>query len=210
MDIHPPTHPIRSVRDFLLHIFTITCGILIALGLDQVVEKRRDEALAAQARQEFRTEIDTNREKLREAFQDEAALEKGLQAWIDYGEARRRHDTPTAPTAIGGLATRRFARLSSSAWQSAVATQAVAKLDFNQVQAVSAAYTRQQALQVITDHAVEQWIEISGFGDPQTMSDPEWGNGVRVLRIALAYAHTIATNAALLEKDYDRAEAVLR
>lgn len=31
MDIHPPHHPIRSVRDFLLQSFTVTCGIIIAL-----------------------------------------------------------------------------------------------------------------------------------------------------------------------------------
>ncbi len=34
MEVHPPHQPIHTVRDFLLHIFTITIGLLIALGLE--------------------------------------------------------------------------------------------------------------------------------------------------------------------------------
>lgn len=34
MEVHPPHEPIHSWRDFLLHLLTITIGLLIALGLE--------------------------------------------------------------------------------------------------------------------------------------------------------------------------------
>jgi hypothetical protein len=38
LDVHPPTHPTHTWRDFLIHIATIVVGLLIAIGLEQTVE----------------------------------------------------------------------------------------------------------------------------------------------------------------------------
>jgi len=38
MDVHPVHGSIHSVRDFFRHLLTITIGILIALGLEGIVE----------------------------------------------------------------------------------------------------------------------------------------------------------------------------
>lgn len=38
MDLHPPGGPVRSLKDFFVHIGVVTLGILIALGLEQLVE----------------------------------------------------------------------------------------------------------------------------------------------------------------------------
>jgi hypothetical protein len=38
-DIHPPHHAATTSRDFLIHIATIVLGLLIALGLEQSVER---------------------------------------------------------------------------------------------------------------------------------------------------------------------------
>ena len=38
LDVHPPHHAAQSWRDFLIHIATITIGLLIAIGLEQTVE----------------------------------------------------------------------------------------------------------------------------------------------------------------------------
>ena len=39
IEVHPPDEKIHGVRDFLLHLFTITIGLLIALGLEAGVER---------------------------------------------------------------------------------------------------------------------------------------------------------------------------
>ena len=56
MDIHKPkaTH---NWREFLTEIGTIVCGILIALGLEQVVEALHSHHLVAQAEEAMRAEI---------------------------------------------------------------------------------------------------------------------------------------------------------
>jgi hypothetical protein len=38
IDVHPPEHAAHSWRDFLIHIATIVVGLLIAIGLEQMVE----------------------------------------------------------------------------------------------------------------------------------------------------------------------------
>jgi hypothetical protein len=38
LDVHAPHEPIRGWKDFLLHLFTIMVGLLIALGLEGLVE----------------------------------------------------------------------------------------------------------------------------------------------------------------------------
>lgn len=39
MEVHPPEHPIHTWRDFFVHIATIVVGLLIAIGLEQSVER---------------------------------------------------------------------------------------------------------------------------------------------------------------------------
>jgi hypothetical protein len=46
MDVHPPEHPIRPLRDFGMAILTVTCGIIIALGLESALQSRHDRAIA--------------------------------------------------------------------------------------------------------------------------------------------------------------------
>ncbi len=38
LDVHPPHQPVHGWRDFLIHLLTITVGLLIALGLEAVAE----------------------------------------------------------------------------------------------------------------------------------------------------------------------------
>jgi hypothetical protein len=38
LDVHLPHEPIHGTRDFFLHLFTITIGLLIAIGLEAMVE----------------------------------------------------------------------------------------------------------------------------------------------------------------------------
>ena len=64
LDIHPPTKPIHSVKDFLLHLFTITRGILIALGLEGVVERAHHRNLAREAKTNLVREMTDNQRGL--------------------------------------------------------------------------------------------------------------------------------------------------
>lgn len=59
MDIHKPK-PAHNWREFLVEIGTIICGILIALGLEQVIEGAHRQHLRQEAREAIRGELSEN------------------------------------------------------------------------------------------------------------------------------------------------------
>lgn len=62
MDIHPPEQSLRTWKDFLLHLLTITIGLFIALTLEAAVESMHHRHLVRDARVNLRKEIETNQE----------------------------------------------------------------------------------------------------------------------------------------------------
>jgi len=60
LDIHPPHGPIRSWKDFTLHLLTITIGLLIALALEAAVQSLHHRHMVKEARVNLRREIAEN------------------------------------------------------------------------------------------------------------------------------------------------------
>jgi len=60
MDVHPPHGPIRSWKDFTLHLLTITIGLLIALTLEAAVQSLHHRHTVKEARANLRREIGEN------------------------------------------------------------------------------------------------------------------------------------------------------
>jgi hypothetical protein len=154
---HPPSHrplqrrlgwrsirrkkPIKSVKDFAFHILTVTIGILIALGLDALVEAHRHHELINHARADFRAEFTQNRAKLALQGTAEGTVKRELEGLIPYGKAKLVNQPATSPKI---QSTRAFVLLPSTAWETAIATQAFLYLPFTETREISAAYSRQQ------------------------------------------------------------------
>jgi hypothetical protein len=190
MDIHPPEHPIKSVRDFLLQIFTITCGIIIALSLDAFVTWRSDVGLARVARADFRAELQDNLNSLTAILPNDRAAGAWIGKEIVWGEAQLQHKILPAPPPPDP---RSFASLSHAAWETALATQAIHRLRFDEARALSDAYSSQSTLNDFTNRAEEQWITMAGYaGDPATLGDRDARAAIAGLRVAGAYAQTLA------------------
>ena len=64
LDVHAPHEPIHGVKDFLLHLLTITVGLLIAVGIEGCVELHREHKLVKEARATMREEIHSNSESM--------------------------------------------------------------------------------------------------------------------------------------------------
>ena len=60
MDVHPPHGPIRSLKDFILHLLTITIGLLIALALEAAVQSLHHRHMVTEARANLAREIVEN------------------------------------------------------------------------------------------------------------------------------------------------------
>jgi hypothetical protein len=60
MELHAPESPIHSFKDFAIHIAVVTCGILIALGLEGVRETVHNHNLVRETRENVRFEMNVN------------------------------------------------------------------------------------------------------------------------------------------------------
>jgi hypothetical protein len=60
IEVHPPTEPVHGWRDFLVHLFTITIGLLIALSMEGCVEWQHHRHLVHDAETSLRREIEGN------------------------------------------------------------------------------------------------------------------------------------------------------
>lgn len=61
MEIHPPEHPLHTRRDFLIHMGTITLGLLIALGLEATVEYAHHRHQVKETRAALAEELEVNK-----------------------------------------------------------------------------------------------------------------------------------------------------
>jgi hypothetical protein len=206
MDIHPPEHPIRSLRDFVIQLFTVTCGIVIALGLESLVVRHHEAALAHQARIEFAAEIAENQDRVRAAVAESGTILAWMEALIAAGTAREHHQPYKMPA---GPNTRHFITLPATAWDTALATQAVSLLSFAEVRALSAAYTRQSALADLNGKARDQWVSMAAYGDIADLSDDDVRHGLKDVMVAYAYARSIADLEARLMESYAAAARAL-
>jgi len=84
LDVHSPHHTPNGVRDFVIHLLTITAGLLIALGLEAGVEAFHHRHQRMEAEAMIRDEIKSNQEKIQggeQQFKEElSGMNEVLQA----------------------------------------------------------------------------------------------------------------------------------
>ena len=60
LDVHPPHQAAHTWTDFFIHIATIVVGLLIAIGLEQAVERVHLQYALREARESLESERRTN------------------------------------------------------------------------------------------------------------------------------------------------------
>jgi hypothetical protein len=68
LDVHAPHETVHTWKDFVIHIATISVGLLIAVGLEQTVEHFHHLHQLDEARRELTSELEANREILNKNF----------------------------------------------------------------------------------------------------------------------------------------------
>jgi len=139
MEVHPPDHPIRSVRDFLLHLFTITVGLLIALGLEGLVEMAHNRHLLHAAENDLHAEMHENRTSLAGDERQMDGSERELNNNIKLLMALKAHQATTEPLDFQW----QWNGLQEAAWTTARDTGALALMPYEDAQAYSMIYRQQ-------------------------------------------------------------------
>ena len=70
LDVHAPHHTPNGTRDFFIHLFTITVGLLIAVGIEGAVEWRHHRHLAHDAEASMTAEILSNAKGIAATLED--------------------------------------------------------------------------------------------------------------------------------------------
>lgn len=95
LDVHAPHQPVRTWADFLVHIATISIGLLIAIGLEQSVEWMHRKHQVRDAREAIAQERELNRRAFAETTEYFRAETKRFQINLAVLEYLQGH--PGAP-----------------------------------------------------------------------------------------------------------------
>jgi hypothetical protein len=144
IEVHPPTEPMHGWRDFLLHLLTITIGLLIALSLEGCVEWQHHRHLVHDAEASLGREIASNardmaanlegvRNEQRLLSQDVAVLKK-----IIANPKVQNHDSMSIRFNIRGF--------NDVSWKTAQSTGAFGYMPYSQAQEYSDIYDQQHEI----------------------------------------------------------------
>ena len=143
LDVHPPHEPVHGWRDIAVHLLTITAGLLIALGLEAMVEAVHHHELAAQARENIEREVELNSEHAKANVAKVQAAIDSIDA--NLAAARKHRDDPTQP--FHGRIDASWTDLEEGAWLTARESGALPYMPLDEVQHYATVYARQQEIE---------------------------------------------------------------
>ncbi len=145
LDVHLPHRAIDGVGEFLLHLFTITIGLLIAVGIEAAVERHQHRELAAEARDTMTEEIRKNDKSVADALGDIDQEQQRLKR--DLAEVRKVQINPKDPAAHNTTLDISYntSGLEDTGWRTAQATGALAFMPYPESEKFSSIYSGVEA-----------------------------------------------------------------
>ncbi len=169
MEFHLP-QPIRNLKDFFYHLGIVTLGILIALGLEQIVEAHHRAKIGRSSVESFRRELMDNRDRVNEIL---ASLPKSrAQIATEIAQVTALGDgAPKAPVPID-YPDVRFLLMSSAAWDTAIAIQALYYIPAEDAKRFSRAYGAFEVFMNEERTGVAAWQDLRRFGQDAASLTP--------------------------------------
>lgn len=146
MDLHPPTGAVHSLRDYLIHLSMVVVGILIALGLENALSQHHAHELASRATHDMLAEIHSNSAQINESLPGLERFQTQLQQLVVTQkkaiDSLRNHAPLPSEVSVESNAVA-IPVLSNAAWDSALAMQAVGRIDVDEAETLSRIYSTQ-------------------------------------------------------------------
>ncbi len=140
LDVHPPHKAIGNAGEFFLHLFTITIGLLIAVGIEGAVEHHQHRKLAGEARETMTEEIRKNAGSITDALADIASEQQKMKE--NLGAVRKVQLNPNDPSADNLHLDISYSStgLEDTGWKTAQATGALAFMPYAESKKFSGIY----------------------------------------------------------------------
>jgi hypothetical protein len=157
LDVHPPHSRMEGTRDFFLHLFTITVGLLIALGLEAGAEALHHRHQRKEAEALIRQEIQDNRQHLQESATGFKAELDGMRDVLKTLDAA---STGQPGKFTDGELQFRQGPMQDSAWRTASATGALSYMGYDEVEKFSNAYKEQEQLEAMAQLTLNDYLQL--------------------------------------------------
>ena len=135
IEVHAPHERINGFRDFLLHLLTITIGLLIALGLEAFATHIEHNHLRDEAEGTLKRELADNRKDVASTMAQIARDKENLVAADKYLKMQSPKGSLTLQF--------NMSTLNNASWSTASATGALSFMDYLRVEQFANAYQRQ-------------------------------------------------------------------
>lgn len=162
LDVHPPHTPAHGVGDFFLHLFTITVGLLIAVGIEGMVTRHEHKKLAEEARETLTAEIRHNMANTDDAVRDIAAQQDRMKKNLDTLEKIQTAPKGAAADNADINAAYGSTGLEKTAWRTAQATGALSYMPYEEAQRFSGIYDEVENFETAQKALVEDEAQFFG------------------------------------------------
>jgi len=164
LDVHAPHGRMEGLRDFLLHLLTITIGLLIALGLEGCVEWQHHRNLVHEAEDGMRGEIAQNLDTVTALQKQIADHQKELDADLVVIAGLRAHPESKKGQLSFGFALEGFTDV---AWKTAQNTGAMAYMPYQSAKTYSEIYDAQTQVYSAEELVVNDVVRAAAFPSTQ-------------------------------------------
>ena len=203
LDVHPPHEKLHGTRDFLLHLFTITVGLLIALALEGCAERWHHRELRKEADANLRQEIRDNAKEIADARVANASEQANLKKVLEFLTARkegRPYDIHEIRLDFS------FGDLGDASWKTAAATGALSYMEYDHVQRYAALYRLQDKYSALQDQTIDEYLQLQSYViygfDPTKLTAADAGAAELDARRTLAHLVAMDQIGAAVSKEY--------
>ena len=160
LDVHPPHKRMHGIGDFFLHLFTITIGLLIALGLEGLVERHHNHELRTPAEANLRTEIRENQNSLNKLLPVLHQEQQTMLAVLTFVLEREKNQPGDLTGVQFGFTN---SLLNDASWRTASATGALALMDYNTAQKYAGAYQLQEQVMRLEQATLDDYLNLESY-----------------------------------------------
>ena len=156
IEVHPPSEPVHGWRDFLIHLATITIGLLIALSLEGCVEFWHHRNLVHEAEESLQTEIGANAKDLQGALDDVRKEQDFLKK--DIAVMKKIIASPKVANREDMRVDFRIRTFADVSWKTAQSTGALSYMPYERAQEYADIYSAQSEIREAEHQAVRDTV----------------------------------------------------
>jgi hypothetical protein len=147
-----------SIPAVTLQIFSIIFSILLALSVNEWKEARGRKEVANKSLENFRREIETNRDAIEKSLRDQKSVMNLLDRSLKEMHKKEEKLSVSVPSID-------LPDVTTTTWETAMATNALAHLDYAVIQKLSGIYLQQKWLMSLEDKVFTTILASSSYDE---------------------------------------------